>query len=293
MLIKWWTGILCLSTLVFANINVVVSILPQKSFVEAIGGEFVSVEVMVLPGNSPHSYEPKPSQMKAISNAHLYMTIGVEFEGAWMQKFANQNKAMHIIDNTKGIKKLFLKEAAHHPSTTPHAHEHKGEDPHVWTSPSNIKIIAKNILDALVQADIKHKASYEANYQTFINKVEHIDAQIKQHLSALSPRSKFMVFHPSWGYFAEHYGLEQIAIEVEGKEPKVKELAYILEEAKEEKVTAIFAQPEFSDKSAKQIAQALGIRVIKVSPLSTQWDETLLQLASAIAAQKMHTLPTK
>lgn len=293
MLIKWWTGILCLSTLVFANINVVVSIPPQKSFVEAIGGEFVSVEVMVLPGNSPHSYEPKPSQMKAISNAHLYMTIGVEFEGAWMQKFANQNKAMHIIDNTKGIEKLFLKEATHHPSTTPHAHEHKGEDPHVWTSPSNIKIIAKNILDALVQADIKHKASYEANYQTFISKVEHIDAQIKQHLSALSPRSKFMVFHPSWGYFAEHYGLEQIAIEVEGKEPKVKELAYILEEAKEEKVTAIFAQPEFSDKSAKQIAQALGIRVIKVSPLSTQWDETLLQLASAIAAQKMHTSPTK
>lgn len=265
---------------------VVVSVPPQKSFVEAIGGEFVTVEVMVLPGNSPHSYEPKPLQMKAISKAHLYMTIGVEFEGAWMQKFAHQNQTMRIIDSTKGIEKLFLEEKAHGDTKVSHGHAHGGEDPHVWTSPANIKRIAKNILEALAQADSANKASYEANYAKFISTIERVDAQIREQLSSLKPKSKFMVFHPSWGYFAHNYGLKQIAIEVEGKEPKAKELARILEEAKEENVMAIFVQPEFSDKSAKQIAQALGIRVIKVSPLATKWDETLLQLANAIATHR-------
>ena len=134
--------LLCLSSFAFAKINTIVSIVPQKAFVEAIGGEFVNVEVMVLPGNSPHSYEPKPSQMKAIDAAQVYFAIGVEFEEAWMKKFANQNKKMQIVDSTKGIKKLLMKEDEHHHEGKK-GHQHTGFDPHTWTSPENIKIIRR------------------------------------------------------------------------------------------------------------------------------------------------------
>jgi len=272
-----------LVTSVWAKINTIVSVVPQKAFVEAIGGEFVNVEAMVLPGASPHSYEPKPSQMKAIDVAQLYFTIGVEFEGAWMKKLAHQNKTMKIVDSAQGITKLEIKAHEHEGKKTHAGHEHVGLDPHVWTSPENIKVIAKNIFDTLVAHDASHKEAYTTNYTAFLDQVDATDATIQETLKDVKKGSKFMVFHPSWGYFAHQYGLEQVAIEVEGKEPKPKILAQIMEEAKEEGVKAIFTQPEFSDKSAKQIADTLKIKVIKVSPLNPKWDESLISLAKAIA----------
>ena len=109
------------------------------------------------------------------------------------------------------------------------------------------------------------------------------DRQIIHFLSSLEDTRRFMVFHPSWGYFAQAYNLEQIAVEVEGKEPKPKELIHLLKEAKEEKVKAIFTQPEFSDTVAKIIAKELQIPVVKVSPLAPNWSENLINIAKAIA----------
>lgn len=280
--------LLFLSSFAFAKINTIVSIAPQKSFVEAIGGEFVNVEVMVLPGSSPHSYEPKPSQMQAISKAQLYLTIGVEFEGAWLKKFSNQNKKMILVDSTKGIQKLMLKADEHHDDKASKKHErhnHTGFDPHVWTNTENIKIIAYNILETLITLDPEHKEQFMANYTAFIAKVDATNEQVKEVLKGVKKGSKFMVFHPSWGYFAHQYELEQLSIEIEGKEPKPKELALILKEAREENVKAIFAQPEFSDKSVKQIANELQIAVIKISPLASEWDSNIITLAKAIAHQ--------
>jgi len=287
MTLKFWIALCLVGTVAVAKINTVVSIVPQKTFVEAIGGDLVTVEVMVLPGNSPHAYEPKPSQMKSIGEAQLYFTIGVEFEGAWMKKLSNQNKTMKIVDTTKGITKLAMKEDAHaHKEEKVGAgHNHQGLDPHVWTSPENIKVLAKNTVDALVAHDALNKETYMANYAAFIAKVDAIDATIKEILKETKKGTKFMVFHPAWGYFAHQYGLEQVAIEVEGKEPKPKVLAYIMEEAKEEGVKAIFTQPEFSDKSAMQIANTLKIKVIKLSNLNPKWDESFIAMARAIANQ--------
>lgn len=278
-------SLLVLSQFAFAKINAVVSIVPQKSFVQAIGGDLVNTEVMVAPGSSPHSYEPKPSQMKAISEANLYFAIGVEFEEAWMKRFANQNKNIKIIDSAKNIKKIAMKEHNHHEEKAHSGHKHSGLDPHVWTSPANIKIIAKNILDALIANDVANKITYETNYKNFISKIDETDKQIKEVLKNTKKGAKFMVFHPAWGYFAHQYGLTQMAIEVEGKEPKPKELAMILEEAKEEKVKAIFTQPEFSDKSAKLIADELKIKVIKISPLNPDWSTNFINMSKAIANQ--------
>ena len=271
---------LLLSTYIFSNMNTVVSILPEQTFVKAIGGDKVNVSVMVQPGNSPHTYEPKPSQMIEITKADLYFAIDVEFEQVWLAKFKDLNPNMQIIDLADNIAKIHMYETEHD------GHDHEGSDPHIWTAPSNVKIIAQNIYDALVKKDPGNTEYYKRNLESFQASIDETDKQISQLLSSLGESRSFMVFHPSWGYFAKAYNLDQIAVEVEGKEPKPKALIHLLKEAKKEKVKAIFTQPEFSDTVAKIIAKELQIPVVKVSPLSANWSENLISIANAIAGNK-------
>ncbi len=272
--------LLILSNYLFAGIHAVVSILPQKTFVEAIGGDMVTVTLMVLPGNSPHTYEPKPSQMKDISKAELYFAIGVEFENIWLDKFKNLNKSIEVIDLSHNIEKLSM--LSHHKKEHSSKHQHQNNDPHIWTSPDNVQIIAKNIFEALVSIDPDNRNYYKQNYDKFISLVVETDREIKTILSKRPNRTNFMVFHPSWGYFAKTYGLQQLSVEIEGKAPKPKELIDLMREAKKERISAIFTQPEFSDNIAKVIANELHIKVIKVSPLSPNWSKNLINIANAI-----------
>ena len=273
------------TTYIFSNINAVVSILPQKTFVKAVGGDKVNVALMVQPGNSPHTYEPKPSQMMEIAKADLYFAIDVEFENVWLPKFKNLNSKMQVIDLADKITKIQIEQANEEKceSEDHDEHDHEGDDPHIWTAPANVKIIAQNIYDALVKNDAKNTSYYKKNLEIFLASIDETDKKISQILSTLPESRRFMVFHPSWGYFAKAYNLEQIAVEVEGKEPKPKDLIHLLKEAKKEKVKAIFTQPEFSDTVAKIIAKELQIPVVKVSPLSSDWSETLIKIANTIA----------
>lgn len=278
---------LLMSSFLFGKTTVAVSVLPQESITKAIGGDKINVLLMVKPGASPHSYEPKPAQMIALSNAKLYLSIGVEFEHAWLAKFKAQNPKMKIIDSSRGIKRIDMV-AHHHDEDEHHGRDHHedeedGKDPHVWTSPANIKIIAANTIQALTQADPKNKAYYEANYRKLLQKIAATDRQIRLILKNTPKGSKFMVFHPAWGYFASSYGLVQVPIEVEGKEPKSSALGKLIKEAKDQNIRAIFTQPEFSDKSARLIASQLHISVIKASPLAADWSANLVRLARAIA----------
>ncbi len=265
------------SSLVLAKVNCVVSILPQKSFTKAIGGDKVSVTVMVPVGQEPHTYEPKPSQMKEISKADLYFTLDVPFEKPWLPKLKNQNSKMKIINVANGIKKIAMggKEGE----------ENGGLDPHIWTSPKNIKTIAKNIYKALLSKDPANSDFYKKNYETLIAKIDKTDEKIKNILAKTPKETKFMVFHPAWGYFAKEYSLVQLPIEIEGKEPKPKQMINLIKEAKANGVKAIFTEPEFSQKVAKQIAKELNIPVIALSPLNPDWSSNLIKLAKAIAQQ--------
>jgi len=270
---------LMMITLGYAKVDAVVSILPQVSFVKAIGGDKVNIALMVEPGNSPHSYEPKPSQMKEISKAKLYFAIGVEFENVWLERFKAQNSSMKVIDTTVNVTKLAMKkhEGYDHHDTK------EGLDPHIWTAPNNLKIVAQNIYEAFKSSDQANEAYYKANFDKFIAHIDQVDQEIKTILKDTPKGAKFMVFHPAWGYFAKQYGLIQLPIEVEGKEPKPKTVAKLINKAKQEKIRAIFTAPEFSDTTAKTIADELGISVIKVSPLNPKWGENLINLAKAIA----------
>lgn len=274
------------TTYIFSNINVIVSILPAQTFVKAVGGEKVNISLMVEPGNSPHTYEPKPSQMMDISKAELYFAIDVEFEDVWLPKFKDLNPTMKVIDLTQNVEKMQMQESHEKEGHEGHhhdAHGHQGEDPHIWTAPSNVKIIAQNIYNALIKKDPDNADYYKRNLDIFLASIDETHRQIMHILTSLEDGESFMVFHPSWGYFAKAYNLEQIAVEIEGKEPKPKELIYLLKEAKEEKVKAIFTQPEFSDTTAKIIAKELQIPVVKVSPLAANWSENLINIAKVIA----------
>ncbi len=277
---------LLMTSFLFGKTTVAVSVLPQQSITQAIGGDKINVILMVKPGASPHSYEPKPTQMMALSLAKLYLSIGVEFEQAWLPKFKAQNPGMKIIDSSMGIKRIDM--VAHHDEDKHHGddhheEEHGGKDPHVWTSPANVKLIATNTLRALIQVDPVNKAYYVTNYRKLVHKIVMTDRQIRSILKNTPRDAKFMVFHPAWGYFAKSYGLIQVPIEVEGKEPKPSALGKLIKEAKAQHIRAIFTQPEFSDKSARMIASQLHISVIKASPLAADWSANLIGLAQAIA----------
>ncbi len=271
------SAIILLTLIGVSKVPIVVSIVPEKTFVEAIGGDNVEVSVMVKPGNSPHTYEPKPRQMKQIVFAKIYMAIGVEFEKIWLPKFKDLNTHLQIIDISKGIKRIPMQEK--------NAHKASSLDPHVWTTPTNVKIIAKNILKTLVKYDPEHKKEYTQNYKNFVKQINNTHKKIKKLLKPLRG-SVFMVFHPSWGYFARRYGLKQLPVQIAGKSPKPKDLIALIKQAREAHVKAVFTQPETPDNMVKILADELKVPVVKISPMAPDWSENLLKLARVIAGKK-------
>ncbi|MGE0083832.1 MAG: metal ABC transporter solute-binding protein, Zn/Mn family [Desulfococcaceae bacterium] len=260
---------------------VFVSIIPQKYFVEKIGGESVQVSVMVAPGAGPHTYEPKPAQMVELSKTRLYFAAGVPFESTWLDRFAAANPSMRIIFTQEGIEKIPMT-SHHHEEKGEEAgrHEHEGvRDPHIWLSPPLVMVQARNILRALVSANPAHADVYEDRYKDFIREIAELDMEIFRILGEKEIRREFMVFHPAWGYFAQAYGLKQVPVETEGKEPKPADLQKLIEWGKKENIKAVFVQPQYSEKSAGVIASAIGGQVIAADPLAGDWAENLRQIA--------------
>ena len=252
-------------------IDVTVSILPQKYFVNKIAGNLVNVSVMVLPGANPHTYEPSPQQMVKLSKSLAYITIGMPFEDRWLKKFSDINSKMKIIETQKNIKKLPM---LYHDSDN--IEKESSLDPHIWLSPSLVKIQAKNIFDGLVSIDSKNKDTYQKNYNSFIKELNGLDAYIRTSFKKIKGKKDFVAFHPSWGYFAKDYGLNQIPIEIEGKEPKPHDLENLIKYCKKNNIKMIFVQPQFSTRIAKIIASSINGKVVFMDALSENWKENLI-----------------
>ncbi len=268
--------------------NVIVSILPQKYFVERIGGDYVNVNVMVEPGSSPATYEPKPEQLKSLSDAVAYFSIGVPFENAWLDNIAATNEEMMMVDTIADIERLPMRTSHHHEEEEEeheeeeHEHSEGAPDPHVWLSPKLVKVQSQVIYAALAELDPEREDEYRANLDAFIADIDALEADIRETLADLQS-NKFMVFHPAWGYFAHDFGLEQIPVEMGGQEPSAQELAHLIEEAQEEGIQVIFAQPEFSTKDAETIAEEIGGQVLLISPLAPDWLANMRDVAQSFA----------
>ncbi len=261
------------------KLNITVSIVPQKYFVERVGGEYVDVNVMVLPGASPATYEPKPEQFQDLSDADAYVRIKVPFENAWMDRIASANPDMLIVDTTEGIERVPME--AHHRHGEKE-HEPENPDPHIWLSPELVRVQSQTIYEALVELDPVHQDAYEANLDGFIADIDALEIDIRETLEGVESR-RFIVFHPAWGYFARDFGLEMIPIEIGGQEPSAAEMAELITEAQRERIKVIFAQPEFSTRDAETIASEIGGEVLLISPLAPEWLDNLRNVADTFA----------
>ncbi len=247
-----------------SGVVVAVSVLPQKDFVERIGKERVSVIVMIPPGASPATHEPSPGQLKEVSRARLYVRIGhIPFENAWMDNIVEANSDLTVIDSSDGIVIV-------------------ANDPHIWLSPILAKTQVEHICDALIEIDPENRDYYVGNKEEYLDELDNLDYEIRKNLSGIKNR-KFMIFHPAWGYFAREYQMEQIPIEIEGKEPSASDLARLVDTAKANNITVVFTAPQFNSESAEVIAEEIGGVVVPIDPLAADYVANMRMVSEILA----------
>ncbi len=266
------------------HLTVAATIEPQAYFLRKVGGERVDIVTLVPAGADPHVYEPKPGQMKALAKAAAYFSVGLELEEAWLPKFRAANPAMLVVPTDAGIAKSPMAEeepeAGH--GHGKEEHQHGLLDPHVWLSPALAKIQAATMRDALARLDPSGADEYAANYATFAAECDALARDLAVLLADL-PSREFMVFHPSWGYYARDFGLTQVSIEVEGKEPSPKMLRHIVDQGREHGIKAIFVAPQFSRRTAQVVAQEIGAVLVEADPLADDWADNLRRVARSLA----------
>ena len=253
------------------SVKTFVSILPQAYFVERVGGSYVDVEVLVGPGQSPATYEPTPKQMARLGEAEVYFRIGTPFEKGFIDKLADTHKHLEIVDTRKGVSLRYFKRS-------------KGgsiPDPHIWLDPGRVKIQAVTICNALSRLAPDRRSFFENNLRSFQADLDRVDENIAETLAPLKG-STFYVFHPAFGYFGDRYGLEQVAVEIEGKEPSPKQLSNLINKARNEGVRVIFVQPQYAKKDAETIAREIGGAVVPMNPLPREYLENLEHMASLL-----------
>lgn len=255
-----------------------VSIPPQAYFLTQIAGESVEINTLIPQGSDPHTFEFKPSILAKLQKSDLYLTIGLEFEEIWIPKIKDNLSSTQILPIDEGIS--YLHSQCNHSHHDHHDHDEEN-DPHIWLSPKNAKILASNIASILITHYPQNKTLYEKNLKAFLQKVDTLNSKLTQKLSSLKVR-EFIVYHPSWAYFAKDYNLIQIPIEIEGKEPKARELKNLIQTAKKHHIKVIFTQSGFSTLASNQIAKACGAHTFTTDPLAYEWERELEKIASEL-----------
>lgn len=278
----------CTSILAGEKISVFVGILPQKYIVEQIGGDKVSVQVMVPPGKDPHVYEPRPRQISDLSTSKIYFSMDMPFEKQIIEKIKKMGIKTLISDMSEGIRRVALEK---HLAGKSDAHNHDGcscndndpdaPDPHIWLSVPFLKIMARNTADELAKIDPVNAAFYKNNLELFLKKADEVFNRVKNGLAPFKGET-FFVYHPAFGYFADDYGLKQYAVETEGKTPSPRELERLIKEAKSKNVRIIFVQPQFDRKCAEAVAKAIGGTVVALDDLNENILENLNSIDAAI-----------
>ncbi len=277
-------------------VNVHVSIQPQKYFVERIAKELATVDVLVKPGKSPATYSPTPDQVRSLSAADVYFRIGVPFENGFMHKVESIAPNVKLVDCRQGIQMRTMAAHVHDHGSKGHDEEHDdhgktaGKDPHIWMSPLLVKHQAGIILKTLQEMDPDNAAVYKKNYMDFLQDLDTLHQTLSELLAPYNGAALF-VFHPAFGYFADTYGMHQVAVETMGKAPKGKNLAKIIKRAKKEKAKVIFVQPQFDTNAARNIASAIKGHVVSINPLAYDYLANMQAIARAITRNLTPFIP--
>ena len=250
------------------KLTVFVSIPPQKFIVENIGGQHVQVNVMLSSGQSPETFDPSSKKIEGLADARIYFLIGVPFERVWIDTLQATNKDMKMI-------KCYREEEI--------KWNHSIDfDPHVWTSPSNVKKMAEVIKSTLINEDSERKFDYENNYNQLILKLNKLDEYINMKL-ADRRTDYFIVSHAAWGSYAREYGLKQIALESSGRESGPKSLTNILKISDEQNIQTIFVQEQYKTPVIEALAREINADVEILDPLAENYIENMVIVTDKIA----------
>lgn len=262
------------STSIQTSKQVNVSILPQKYLVDKISGGKYQVNVMVISGNNHETYEPTPQQMVLMEQAPLYLQLCKDgFDQIWIDNIKSRTPQMLVADLSEGLKLISGETECNHKG-----HNHAmSVDPHVWISPSTMKIIALNTFKAMME-------QFPADSVTFINGYALLEKEIIAIDNAFSTQlgpfkgSQFMVYHPVLSYLARDYGLTELSIETEGKEPSVESLKRLIEQARQNHIKVIFVQQEYDTRNAEIIANETGSKIVQFNPMGYNWPQQTADL---------------
>lgn len=260
----------CAQTVEDDKLDVIVSIPPQKEFIEAVGADYVAVDVLIPEGRSPATYDPRPSDLVNIEKADIYFRIGhIPFEKAYTERIKGLNPEMIIVDTSEDVELRTIG---------------GNIDPHIWLSPLAVKKQVDSIEDGLSEIDPENSETYRANAESYKDRLDTLHEELNDTLSGISG-NKIMVFHPSWGYFADEYGLEQIAIQQEGKEPTAKDLQDLIKTAQANNISVIFVQEQFNVDIARGIAEEIDGTVVSIDPLSEDYISSMRKIAETLTGE--------
>lgn len=260
---------------------IAVTIEPQRYFAERIAGNRFEIYTVVPPGQSPETYDATPRQMLRFNQCAAYLLMGsqIGFEQAWIQSILDNNPAMKVFNLSEGFRLISDDNAE---SDGHHHHHAGGVDPHVWSSVEGARTIAANTFRAFAELDPAGEQLYRENYLRLTDDIDATDSLIRAELAPLG-RCAFIIYHPALTYFAREYNLEQLCIELDGKEPSPARLKELVDAVKTHNVKVIFIQQEFDPANARRLAEATGCRLVSINLQAYDWSREMIRLAKALA----------
>lgn len=257
-----------------------VSIEPLKYLTEQIVGNDFAINALVPQGASPETYEPTPSQMRQVANSELYINVGlIDFEANLTKAIRENMPKVGIVRLADGVP-LIEGDCHHeHKGIAGHTHHH-GVDPHIWSSPKNLKIMAATLYEALADR-YPDSVKYKANYQRLTQRLDSLD-QALQGIFA-GKQTHFMIYHPALTYLARDYGLTQISLESDGKEPSADHIRRLIDSARRWRIPHILYQQQFSRNTVDALSRELGIEAVPIDPLGYDIEKNLLGISRLIA----------
>ena len=257
-------------------IRVVVTVLPQVEVAERVGGELVEVMSLVPPGALPDTFELTPKQMARLTDAGLWLRVGIAFEEVLADRVGSLAPQLRVVDGFSAMDRRPIDGGDHS------GHDHGALDPHIWLDPDLVARHAEILADALCAARTGSCPTFRANLAGYRAELEAAD---RRAAAVLAPHrgAPIFVFHPAYGYFADRYGLDQVPVEASGKVPSGRRLASLVDRARDADAGALFVQPQYAGGAADAAAEAMGVRVVELDPLAPDLAANLVRMAEAIA----------